>query len=272
MLIKSFFDGSNKPDPDRYTNLTLASLSGMLHEWRPFESLWSRTLAKHGASYLHTTDAVSLQNQFSRQNGWDRGRISGLLLDCAKVLRSKCATQVGAHIPRLGLRPCAIRIELADYLLAQESIGNAMPVLTDIMAQQAIGYCGAWSQFRGGHFLEAIFDNKGPYRGHILDRLRSPGAKPNFPLSNSLTCKEASMKETPAIQACALVAWSVGHREQVKNEWHRMVLDLPRDGDHFDCRRLLKMNPAALFEIDCYKLPPRARMRRKATSCIAAAS
>jgi hypothetical protein len=270
MLIKSYFDGSNKPDRDQYTNVTLVTLSGMLHEWRSFEGLWLRTLAKHGVGYLHTTDAVSLQNQFSRQNGWDRGRVSGLLLDCAKVLRSKCATQVGAHIPRLGLRPCAIRIELADYLLAQERIGNAMPVLTDIIAQQALGYCGAWWQFRGGHFLDAIFDNKGPYCAHILHRLRI--AAPTFPLSNKLTCKEASMKDTPALQACDLIAWSVGHREQVKNEWHRMVLDVPRDGDHFDCQRLLKMNLAALFEIDCYKLPPRARMRRKATRCIAAAS
>jgi hypothetical protein len=272
MLIKSYFDGSNKPDRDQYTNVTLVTLSGMLHEWRSFEGLWLRTLAKHGVGYLHTTDAVSLQNQFSRQNGWDRGRVSGLLLDCAKVLRSKCATQVGAHIPRLGLRPCAIRIDLEDYLHAQEQIGNAMPVVTDIMAQQAIGYCGAWWQFRGGHFLDAVFDSNEPYRAHILDRLRRSIAAPNFQLSNRLTCKEASMKDTPALQACDLIAWSVSHWEHVKNEWHRLVLDLPRDGDHFDCERLLKMNPAALFEIDCYKLPPRASLRRKATRCIAAAS
>jgi hypothetical protein len=272
MLIKTYFDGSNKPDPVRYANVTLASLSGMLHEWRPFESLWLRTLAKHAATYLHTTDAVLLQNHFSRQNGWDRCRVNALLLDCAKILRSKCTTQVGGHIRRLGLRPCAIRIDSADYLNAQEQIGNAMPVLTDIIAQQAIGYCGGWWQFRGGHFLDAIFDSNEPYCAHILNRLRRSIAPPNFQLSNRLACIEASMKDTPALQACDLIAWSVSHWEHVKNEWHRLVLDLPRDGDHFDCERLLKMNPAALFEIDCYKLPPRARMRRKATRCIVAAS
>jgi hypothetical protein len=41
---------------------------------------------------------------------------------------------------------------------------------------------------------------------------------------------------------------------------------LPRDGDHFDHSRLKRINPAGLLEIKSYNLPPRARMRRKATS------
>jgi hypothetical protein len=105
-----------------------------------------------------------------------------------------------------------------------------------------------------------------------LDRLRSPIATPNFPPSARLRCNSASMKETLAIQACNLIAWSVSHWEPVKDEWHRLVLDLPRDGDHFDYRRLVTMDPSALLEIDTYKLPPRARVGRNPSRCNIAAS
>jgi hypothetical protein len=272
MVIKSYFDGSNKPDPDRYTNLTLASLSGMLHEWKSFEALWGRTLTKHGADFLHTTDAVSLQNGFTTQKGWNRNRVNALLLDCAKALRSKCSVQVGGHIHRMGLRPCVVRIEFADYLLAQYKIGNDMPLVTDIVAQQAIAYCGAWWQFRNGHFLDAIFNSNEPYCGHIVDRLNSSLGTSNFPLLTKLRCKEASMEHTPALQASGLLAWSVSHREAVKESWHQLVLGLPRDGDYFDYNKLLDIDPAALLEITSYNLPPRERKRRTALRSNAVAS
>ena len=70
MVLKSYFDGGNQVDP-QYDRISIAVVCGTAKQWRRFNTDWGKVLFKHDADFLHTTDAVSLQNEFAQENGWD---------------------------------------------------------------------------------------------------------------------------------------------------------------------------------------------------------
>ena len=58
VILNCFFDGGNKSDSGEYDYVTLSLVAATFKHWKPFEKAWIRNLHKHGADYLHTTDAV----------------------------------------------------------------------------------------------------------------------------------------------------------------------------------------------------------------------
>ena len=62
VVLKSYFDGSNKADSSEYDRISIATVCGTGKEWKRFDTEWRKVLYRHCADYLHTTDAVSLRN------------------------------------------------------------------------------------------------------------------------------------------------------------------------------------------------------------------
>ena len=77
MVLKSYFDGGNQADNPEYPHACLATVCGTENQWRRFDTAWNKVLYRHGADFLHTTDAVSLQNEFSVEKGWNKGAVDG---------------------------------------------------------------------------------------------------------------------------------------------------------------------------------------------------
>lgn len=122
VILECFFDGGNKSDSRAYDYVTLAAVAGRFQQWKPFENAWRRNLAKHGADYLHTTDAVVGNTPYSRDEGWDRDRIDAFLLDCVKIAGKHIARPITANDPgRIGIYPCVVTVNLKDYIRAEKT-------------------------------------------------------------------------------------------------------------------------------------------------------
>ncbi len=118
-LLKSYFDGANKADSTRYRVVTLASVSGTKYDWTRFEREWRQMLKKHGALYLHVTDAISFKNDFRR--GWNERRRDALIMNCVKIIGRHIARPIRENDPgRLGLYPHSITIVLEDFIKARK--------------------------------------------------------------------------------------------------------------------------------------------------------
>jgi len=65
--------------------VTLAVISGTKEQWIPFEIEWKKNLKKHKAKYLHTTDAVAMNDPFDKDSGWTEKSRDAFLLDCVTV-------------------------------------------------------------------------------------------------------------------------------------------------------------------------------------------
>jgi hypothetical protein len=261
MVIKSYFDGSNDPNSARFGNVTLASVSGDSVQWRTLESNWAEALKRHGVNYLHTTDALSLKREFSIDKGWDPKRVDLLLTELVSVLEQSCARQRQETITGRGLRPCTVRIELTDFKKAQHEIEDLPPV-TEVCATQYLGHCDRWRQFCGGHWLYLFFDQGESFCGHIVDRIRNPIAKKDFPETRRiLRCDQLDMRRVPGLQAADLVAWSVSHADNLRSEWQIRVLGIPRDNEFIDYPIISKPIRESIERVKEYKLPTRKKLR-----------
>ncbi len=81
MVLKSYFDGSNQADSSEYDRISIATVCGTGKQWKRFDTAWKKVLYKHHADYLHTTDAVSLQNDFATKRGWNNTRVDSFIGD-----------------------------------------------------------------------------------------------------------------------------------------------------------------------------------------------
>jgi hypothetical protein len=89
VILRSFFDGGNQPDSRLYDVVSLACVSGITEQWTAFEADWKRSLKKHGAPWLHTTDAVSLKKKpLTEAHGWTKAKRDAFLSDCVAVVEN----------------------------------------------------------------------------------------------------------------------------------------------------------------------------------------
>ena len=72
MVLKGYFDGGNQADRTRYDRVTLAVALGTVEQWTPLESAWEKVRLVHEAPPLHTTDAIGLHKDFSKNKGCQR--------------------------------------------------------------------------------------------------------------------------------------------------------------------------------------------------------
>src|SRR4051812_38802345 len=82
VALKSYFDGGNQADSREYKIVTLAAFSGSAVQWANFEEQWRENLIRHGAKWLHTTDAATLQRPFSVDDGWTTAKVDAFIGDC----------------------------------------------------------------------------------------------------------------------------------------------------------------------------------------------
>jgi len=262
VIIKSYFDGGNKADSTQYDVVTLAVISGRTDQWKSFEGEWSNTLRKHGAPWLHTTDAVTFNEPFKRDGGWDQLRRDQFIADCVKIVEGHIALPIGGSLPsRDGLLPFTVTVVLDDFKRARDANPEVPKDATEILATQALHACLEWGQSRGAHVWYLFFDQNEPYRGHISDRRHNPKAVRQVPLMDRVFIQEeADMRYVAALQAADLFAWCVSHKKKHLHAWQTDLLRLPRLDEWIEYGDLLKPIPGVADLVKKWKLP-----RRRAT-------
>src|SRR5947208_14341791 len=78
-MLRGYFDGSGKIEDSEY--VTLTGLIASESVWERFERSWAEVLQKYRISDFHMSEAISLNDRFSRENGWDRKKVNELIND-----------------------------------------------------------------------------------------------------------------------------------------------------------------------------------------------
>jgi len=263
MLIKCYFDGGNRADSTQYDVVTLAAVSGMPSQWRHFNADWKIILKKHGADFLHTTDAVSLKKPFDAGSGWSSDRVDSFIWECVATIGRHIAIPVhNSAVPREGLYPFTATVVLKDFVCARGANPEVPKDATEVLATQALHACIEWAESRGAHFMDLFYDRSEPYRGHAVDRQRNPKAVMQLPSLTRITIHpDIDASCTPALQMADLFAWNVTHKEAAKRPWHHALLDLPRGDEWIGYDDLIKPIPGVPDLVKSWKLPKRKPTR-----------
>lgn len=231
VVLKAYFDGSNKADSITYDCLTLAAILGDENQWKGLEQEWKAVLDEHEAPWLHTTDAVAMNTPYSRDEGWTDTSRDAFISDCVRAVSHHI--QHGYHE---GLKVYTVTIPLKDYVRAREDNPDVPKSASDICAVQAINQIFRW----GGSEVMYVctFDQGEDFRGHICDREKSQKAKKRFPTYSRLTTLSADMRLVPALQCADLFAWCRSHegleqrfcwqKEMEMLHWHDETTDYKR--------------------------------------------
>jgi len=264
MILKSYFDGGNQADSTLYDVLTLASVSGITEQLKPFDADWNAALKKNNAPWLHTTDLFSrMKEPFTARDGWDSTRSEALILDCVEVIKRHVARPLADPSPRVGVLPFTVSIPLKDFIRAREGNSEVPRSAAEICATQSLNGCLQWGQdIMGAHYYHLFFDQSEPFRGHIVDRQRNPKVLKQLPLLSRIARNdEVDMRQTPALQMADLFAWCVSHKSRARLKWHKALLDIPRMDEWIDYKELMKPVPGVASLVSSWKLPKRKPTR-----------
>ena len=242
--------------------MTLAAFSGSGIQWDYFAEQWNRALDTHQAEFLHTTDALALEGHFSRKKGWTDAAVEALIDDCVSVIGHCATTRRGDTFSFIGLRPVTVSVMLDDFRKASRKFPE-LGAVEQLCAINAVAHCTAWGLFTGYNKFQLYFDQGERFYGHVLDRMENKKAKRAAPEIRNITCAaEVNMRESPALQAADVLAWSVNHRHEdgkARYGWQKQLLALDRDTDVFDCSRLSEPNLSNVETVNSWRLPPRRK-------------
>jgi len=272
VILKSYFDGGNQADSKQYDRITLAAVSGTSDEWKNLELAWNTVLTHHGANFLHTTDAIGLQKEFSKKKGWTDDLVDSLILDCVEVVAQHLLVPGKIHVPgpfgyrlnveRSGLNATTFTIPLRDYRQARRVNPKLPNSVTEVCATESLGLCLKWGKVIGAGGYELYFDRGEPFFGHISDRYNNKKSKRAIPLMEKVVqLATSNMKRVPALQVADLFAWSANHINDVRRGWHARLNRLDWYSLILDYRRLLKPTPGALEKLASWNLPKRREER-----------
>ena len=258
IVLKSYFDGGGEADSTQYDHLTLAAMIGRPKHWRKFDQAWKRTLAKHHANYLHTTDAANLKGLYE---DWDDESVDEFLNDCVTVIQGNTAPQkFGA-----GIRAITVTVVLKDLVRANREnpqIGTAEEncVIPCLNAALIFGQRSGCTKF------ECYFDQGEHFYGHVKDRMVNKRSKKHDSiLADIVHLGESNMRLVPALQAADLFAWSVNdacHDHPLRTWQHRLLVDTFRGKEFLDYDMLTKdVNYEELLKIRSWNMPTRKRPR-----------
>jgi len=266
VAFKAFFDGGNEADSTQYQIVTLAGVSGDEIHWNSFEPQWRAVLDRHGAKFLHTTDAVGLKRAFRIDYGWTDTRVEKLINDCVSVLERCCSTQnASGDIIYPGLRPTTTSVNLHDFNRALEKIpdlGTPEHLCATYCAQCVFDYGIHIAHARRFQFF---FDQGERFYGHIRNRVDHPKSRRAGPYWTLIThLGESNMRDVPSLQAADLFAWSVSHYHEegrARFDWQKKVLAIKREETYFRYARLLKPILEHIEIVKKWKLPRRRAVR-----------
>lgn len=260
MVLKSYFDGSNQADGSEYDRISIATVCGTKKEWKKFETDWRKVLYRHHADYLHTTDAVSLQNDFAKENGWTERRVDSFLGDCVTTIGKHMFVPDGVRgrLPRTGLWPITLTIPFDDWLRAKRAVPDLPDTIEEICATESFSFAVRW----GGHIearkYELYFDRGESFYGHIHNRWRHPKARKDIRIMEDvIIVAEAISKDVPALQMADLFAWCVNHAGKERRLWHRRLHSFRWASKLLDYEHLIKPKREALDTIESWSFPPR---------------
>ena len=261
MILKSYFDGGNQADSSQYDRVTLATACGTSDQWNMFESAWNEVLQKHNASFLHTTEAVSLQRAFNKDKGWSRESVDGLISDCVDVISAHlCVRGPLGGVFRSGLNALTFMIPLDDYKRARESLETLPNSVNEICVSETLAFCFRWGRRIGAQGHHLYFDQGEPFYGHAVDRWQTKKSrKAIVPMEKVFRLSELDSRVTPALQLADLFAWCINHNDVVTREWHERLHALTWYSLYLDYDLLMKPAPGALERTAAWNLPRRKR-------------
>jgi len=256
VVLESYFDGAAGPNRDC---LTLATACGTTEQWTELTSEWNEVLARHGANFLHATDAVSLQNDFHRDKGWSKVSVDALILDCVGVIaRHLSVPGPFTNIARPGLHVVTLTIPLEDYRRARKALSTLPNSVADICTSESLGFCFRWGRRIGADTYKLYFDQGERFYGHVYDRKHNKKSKKAIAAMKDVVCLcESNMRSVPAIQLADLFAWCITHNHAVTREWHDRLHGLPWYSLYLDYNYLLNPKPGALEQTSAWDLPSR---------------
>lgn len=263
MIFRGFFDGGNQPNSEEYDVITLASVSGTKDQWRPFEDAWRDNLKTHGAKWLHTTDALTLNAPFTITDGWTKAKVEAFLSSCVDVIEEH------ATIPKKkgGLIPYVLAFVLKDFIyFAAQNPDKISSDVTEVCATQAVDRVIRQGLKNGAHFFHLVFDQNEPFIGHISQRQINKKAKKRLKDVNDriTSITEANMRVTPALQMADLFAWCFSHKFiKPQHSWQeRLLKQSPWIEDWYGEKELKRyLKPEYYQEVKAWKLPPRKPTR-----------
>ncbi len=260
MVWKSYFDGGNESDNPEFSHACLATVCGSDRQWRMFNSDWQKVLYRHKANFLHTTDAVSLKNEFSTENGWTDRRVNAFIGDCVRTIGKHIEIPEGApgRGARGGLYPVTFMIPLTDWLRARAENPSLPNTVAEVCTTESLGFCFKRGTQLGAKRFELYFDRGEPFYGHVSDRWRSSKARSEMPLLTSVArLGEADMRAVSALQMADLFAWCINHNHVVVRDWHKALHSLPWSALFLDYPKLIRPRPRAIELTRSLKLPQR---------------
>jgi hypothetical protein len=266
VVLHCYFDGGNKSDSHVYDYVTLAALAGAPEQWKPFEAAWKENLDSHGAKWLHTSDAVAGNTPFSRDEGWNKKRIDAFVLDCAKIAGKHLIRPITEYDPgRTGLFPYTVTINLKDYVRARRDVATVPPSADEILAAEAVNACFVFGRdFTAAKHYSLVFDQNEPFRGHVLDRQRSPKFRKAFPMAAKIVSNtEADARFVPALQVADLFAYCYSHKRDTGTQriWQRRILSFPSKEAYADYPNLIRPRTEIVSAIKSMRFPRRKPTR-----------
>jgi hypothetical protein len=155
VVLKSYFDGGNQADSSRYDVISLASISGTPNQWRAFERDWKAVLKTHNAPWLHTTDALTMNDPYTTENGWDKDKVQDFLSGCVGTIENHLVvpniedrTKEGKY----GMFPHVVSIVLKDFIRARDTNPDMPRAVEELCATQSVATVFARGQAQGANF------------------------------------------------------------------------------------------------------------------------
>ena len=266
LILKVYFDGGNQADSQQYDRITLATACGTMLQWFALESEWNEALAAHGAKFLHTTDAVCLQREFSPNTGWNNDKVDRLISDCVRVIDRHLYVPDGIVSPVLpfgdvakaGLMVVTLMIPLEDYKRAKKANPSLPNTVTEICTTESLAFCFKWGKKIGTRWYELYFDQGEPFYGHVYDRRHNKKSKKDIDLMKRVVhLGESDMRVVPALQVADLFAWCINHNDDVRRNWHHHLHSLSWASLFLDYDLLQNPTPGVLERFAMWKLPRR---------------
>jgi hypothetical protein len=262
VVLKSFFDAGNKDESAQYEVLSLAVISGTGSDWKPFEREWKKTLKKHKAAYLHTTDAVARQGIYK---GWSVRQRDAFLADLVRISGHHAARATfGDAIGRYGIFCFIVSVVLKDFIACAKVNPIASKNANEACLRQAIGEVLTWSEDQAAcNECHCIFDQGEPFYGFLVHLLQTKKALQRAPLLRKITFRgEADSRRTPALQYADFYAWCQSHRNSKrKPKWQTKMLNTHFRWQWMDKTNLHDINTAHQTEFLTWNLPRRRPTR-----------
>lgn len=266
LVLKGYFDGGNQADSQQYDRITLATVCGTLFQWSSLESEWNEALTRHDASFIHTTNAVGLQKEFSPNKGWNNDKVDNLISDCVRVIERHLYVPDGkvdpalpfGNIAKSGLMAVTLTVLLEDYKRAKKAKPMLPTSVSEICATESLGFFLKWGKKIGTRRYELYFDQGEPFYGHVYDRKHNKKSKKDIDLMKRVIhLGESDMKFVPALQVADLFAWCINHNHDVRRNWHHHLHSLSWGSLILEYDHLLNPTPGVLERMAAWRLPRR---------------